>query len=152
MGTVPAYAPSREAMGLHARGAERRKEIDSVGAALRFQLADVLHVQGTADGAERREDNLDGMVRQLAGKQEQSQSKGRRLLGRSDLAGNAIHRGIAKSELRDWQIRRLEDYGERISISQSSNPAIYQFTREDVLAHRVCTPCRSMRRPFRRSG
>src|SRR5688572_12385755 len=108
MGTVPAYAPSREAMGLHARGAERRKEIDSVGAALRFQLADVLHVQGTADGAERREDYLDGMVRQLAGKQEQSQSKGRRLLGRSDLAGNAVHGCTVKPELTDWPARRSD--------------------------------------------
>ena len=42
-------------------------EDDPVGAELRLQLADLLHVQGAAAGAEGREDRLDRVVRQLAG-------------------------------------------------------------------------------------
>ena len=49
----------------------RRKPI-LAGAAIRLQLADLLHVQGAAAGAEGIEDRLDGVVRQLAGEQEQS--------------------------------------------------------------------------------
>ena len=48
------------------------------------------------------EDRFDRVVRQLGGEQEQSQSEGRRVLGRSDLAGDAVHRSTAEPELRDW--------------------------------------------------
>ena len=81
-----------KAMGLYARAAGRRKEIHPLGAAVRLQLADVLHVHRTAAGAERVEDCFDCVVRQLRGEQEQSQSERRRVLGRSDLAGDAVHR------------------------------------------------------------
>ena len=89
--------------------AERRNEIDPLGAAVRLQLADVLHVQGAAAGAQGCEDCLDGLVRQLTSEQEQSRSEGRRHVGRSDVAGDAVHGSPVKRELIDWQIGRLAD-------------------------------------------
>src|SRR5688572_19257320 len=96
-------------MGVHARAAERREEVNFVGAPVRLQLADVLHVQSTAAGAEGIEDRINGVVRQFGGEQEQSQSKRRCVLGRSDVARNAVHGDTAKSELIDWKIGRLVD-------------------------------------------
>ena len=40
---------------------------DPLGAEIRLQLADVLHVQGAVEGAEGGQDRLDGVVRQFAG-------------------------------------------------------------------------------------
>ena len=82
VGSVSAYPSSRQAMGIYARAAERREEINPVGAALRFQLADVpTSSKSQLQVPKGCEDRLDGVVRQLRCEQEQSRSQGRRHAG-----------------------------------------------------------------------
>ena len=65
VGPAAAHAPARQEVGLQADPAGRRDEDHPVGAELRLQLADLLHVQGAVARAEGREDRLDRVVRQL---------------------------------------------------------------------------------------
>ena len=91
VGAAAAHAPARQEVGLQADPAERRDEDHPVGAELRLQLADLLHVQGAAARAEGREDRVDARVRQLRGQQVESRSEGRREVGRPDLGRDAVH-------------------------------------------------------------
>ena len=82
-------------------------------AAIRLQLADVLHVQGTAAGAERGEDRFDRVVRQLRGEQDQSDPKVDVMWG-DQTWEEMQYTGILLSpnrELGDWQIGRLRESG-----------------------------------------
>ena len=65
VGTLPAHPFARQEMGIRAPDAEWRDQTHPCRAAIRLQLADLLHVQGAAAGAEGIEDRLDGVVRQL---------------------------------------------------------------------------------------
>src|SRR5262249_44677619 len=77
-------------LGVQADSARRHVDGDPVGAEVRLQLANVLHVQGSARGAQGRENRLDGVVRQLGGEQTQPESEGGREVGRSDVGRDAV--------------------------------------------------------------
>ena len=78
---------------LHARAAGRHDETAALGAEVRLQLADLLHVQGAAGGAEGRAHPLLGVVRQLARRTGRIPIRPIDVqMGRSDLGGDAVHR------------------------------------------------------------
>ena len=98
MGTLPSHAPARQEVGIHAPVAQRGDQADPCRSAIRLQLADLLHVQGAAAGAEGSEDRLDRVVRQLRGEQEQSRCR------RSTSSG-AIRPGKRCSTREYWSAR-----------------------------------------------
>ena len=92
LGPVSAHARPRQEVGVRAAAAGRHEADDPVGAAVRFQLADLLHVRRTSTGPEGYEDPVDRVVRQLRREPIEPRPGYARKVGGSDLGRNAIHR------------------------------------------------------------
>jgi hypothetical protein len=82
----------RPAVGVSGDLSRRPDRDDSFRAEVRLQLADRVRVQAAVEDAEGHEDSLDGVVRQLRREQVEPGLQGGRALGRSDMAGDAVHR------------------------------------------------------------
>ena len=80
-----------------------RSEVILERAEVRLQLADRLRLQDAAEHAEGHQDPHDGVVRQFDGEQGQSRSEERRVLGRPDLGGDAVHGDHIQHERRPGQ-------------------------------------------------
>jgi hypothetical protein len=100
-GALPAHARAREEVAIRPDAARRHVEADPLGAALRLQLADLLHVCRTAHRPQGLAPRSHRHLRQLGQQQVQSRPHHQRPLGRADARRNAIlrHHLLSRSQV-----------------------------------------------------